>query len=655
MGQNLEDLRNIFAELQNVHSNMEKEKNAKEQQLSDLQNLHNLQTQQYKSSMDKSNSRLAFLEVKIHKSRRKKDLRDEQLQDKQIDLLASEIEVIVVQNFAGDLMEKNLNLSNKVRRLEEYVLQQKERELVLLDYVGRLKKGIQMICKVVSTDNEFAMATDGALELYLQYILDKIKYLQNYVLDVEDEKHSLILEKSVYVTLLQQLGHHIMDLRQEKNELHQDGKKKSEELLALQSEKSQVLGMNGGLINALQMGRLREEAMVEEIKVMGKKISDLQEADSVVKDENSMLAEKQKALVSTISNLREDIRSLESEYSLIFQKCVTFDSLSLIFNQFGSQKMEESENLSNELSRSLKFNMYFEKAVKEMDDKMVIVEAENLRLKNLSAKFEEIQEQLAILAIDMSTEKIVNEDLNLKIRHLGDEIVERSCLLVQKDAAILESAQKSQLLHTQNDNLQKSLDGVKSELDEVKMTRDDLEKKVPIFNQNMLIKDREITHMLESNESLGKQVQLLQEANEDLRTKKDLLELKLFDEALGYEEEFKAQHTNIQIAEIHKVLFEEKVLELMGVCQSLEIKGIIEKAAYVEEVTLKDAQIEELHSKVLCLNREHRDMKAELNDYTKIVSSLSAGISDLENLIISSDDSKIHVIFNHLYTFNQGL
>lgn len=614
MGNNLEDLGSRHAELQDLYFNVEKRKEAKETQLAELQNLHKIQRQDHELFTDFISARLISLEEEIRRLVKEGEFRDEQYENKQCNIFAAELEIFVIRRFLDDFKDENRNILKEVWRTEACILRQKEKEVVLLNQIERLKKVIHHVWSAVNTEDgncDVMVITNGSEDLYERYISDKIKLLQNSIRDIKVEKQSLQKEKSIFVGLLEQLGHQVTDLRSEKNDLYRDFKNKSEEVSNLQSEKERILEMNVKLMEASVVCCAKEENMNLEAENLNRRVSDLQVAYSVSQDENRKLVEENGDLSTRFCVLMEDVRLLEEEYTAILSKAMALDSLTVFFQQFEKQEIEDLKILEDELNLSRKTSADLEIKTVEMINKIGSIEVENSIFKNLvSLKLEEYRDYLTILSVDMSIVRTLNEDLSDQIRQIYQLIENKNSLLARKDSALLESNQNFQCLKNQNECLHENLKNVISELDR-------LEKKV-------MDKDKDIALASQSNKILHDKIQRLEGENKSLRNiKKDLKE--------SYEEEFTVMC--MQAADVNAVLFQGKGGELMEACEDLKTRNMAQREDSIKELSLKDAQIRDVNEQLKDSVVENQEMKSELNEYASVISALDDNILALKDSI----------------------
>jgi hypothetical protein len=65
-------------------------------------------------------------------------------------------------------------------------------------------------------------------------------------------------------------------------------------------------------------------------------------------------------------------------------------------------------------------------------------------------------------------------------------------------------------------------------------------------------------------------------------------------------------------------------------CEALEIRMITEKGMLMEEISTRDAYVDELHRRIATMGGENAELKADMSSYLPLVASLSAQISVLE-------------------------
>jgi hypothetical protein len=101
-------------------------------------------------------------------------------------------------------------------------------------------------------------------------------------------------------------------------------------------------------------------------------------------------------------------------------------------------------------------------------------------------------------------------------------------------------------------------------------------------------------------------------------------------EAEQHEREIFSLVSDMITCSVNVMIYEEHLLELMMECEALEIRMITEKGMLMEEISTRDAYVDELHRRIATMGGENAELKADMSSYLPLVASLSAQISVLE-------------------------
>ncbi|KAL6986617.1 hypothetical protein U1Q18_007673 [Sarracenia purpurea var. burkii] len=183
---------------------------------------------------------------------------------------------------------------------------------------------------------------------------------------------------------------------------------------------------------------------------------------------------------------------------------------------------------------------------------------------------------------------------------LNDEISNDKNLLSQKEIKLSEAECKLTATENEKLELQKIVEDLKMENDEVKMIRDDQE--------------RQILKLSEDNDHLSKENECLGEANREHEVKLHQL--------LEEHEKTKNRDESLisKIATVFQALLEKKVHELTKACKNLE-----------DESTSKDMDVELLKERINILEGDNGVLKSQLAVYVPAINSLNDCISSMEN------------------------
>ncbi|KAM7260336.1 hypothetical protein ACFE04_016077 [Oxalis oulophora] len=233
----LKNLELRFVKLEEKYTDLEKEKYSTLVQVEELRGTLTVEQQARANHELSSQSRMADIENHINilreENRSTKKKFDQEL-DKAV---KAQVEIFVLQKFIEDLEEKNLSLLIECRKhvdesklsdkliaeLESENLEQQVEAEFLCDEIGKLRMGIYQVFRALQLDSVNRQDNKiGQDEILLPRILDSIKDLKGSALSNTDEQHQMIIENSVLLSLLEQLGLERAELGSENNILDRE-------------------------------------------------------------------------------------------------------------------------------------------------------------------------------------------------------------------------------------------------------------------------------------------------------------------------------------------------------------------------------------------------------------------------------------------------
>ncbi|KAF8394374.1 hypothetical protein HHK36_020582 [Tetracentron sinense] len=592
----LEDLEKRYIELEEKCSGLEKEKESAVCQLVGMEN--------------------QILLLQEEGRQRNKEFEEEL--DKAIN---AQVEIFILQKCIQDMEEKNFSLLIECQKhfeaskLSEKLISELEYEKIekqveaesLLDQIEKLRTEIQQVMKALEIAPDYGLEDKIEREqIILQHMLGKIDDTKNSLLKTQDEKLQLVVEKSVLVTLLSQLRLEASDLETDRNTLDQKFKIRTEQLMGLQNEKHELLDMNGQLRLEVRDGYQREKVLKYELENIHVKLSDMQGAYLIVQKENSEVLEENKSLMKEFSDLKEEKFMLEEENSVILGEAIALSNLSLIFKSFSTEKTVELKGLDEDLNCLHGVNRGLEKKVRVMEEKLEMVQMENLHLKESVEKFEN----------ELDRVRSVRDQLNYQIG-IGNE------LLSQKEMEFSEVERILKATESEKTELQGNVEGLKSVCDEARVIREELERQILKLSEDSAHQNKEIGCLREANMRFESELGKLREECEELKTREENLSSKLQErrnEIELWEAEAAEFYGDLHLSTIHEGLLEEKIHELTGACESLE-----------DESTSRSVDIELLKEKVSVLEGENGGLKTQLATYFPVIVSLRDSITSLEH------------------------
>ncbi|KAF2284269.1 hypothetical protein GH714_020154 [Hevea brasiliensis] len=442
--------------------------------------------------------------------------------------------------------------------------------------------GVHQVFRAVQFDS-FNEHGDGIEEeqIPLLHILDNIEDLKDSLLRNEDEKQQLVVENLVLLTLLGELRSEGTELESEKKILKQEIDMMSEHCSLLQKDKLELMEMN-------------RQHKLEVWFLPG------------IARKNSKALGENRSLLKKISDLKEEMHILEEENSESLMEVLTLSNVSSVFKSFGTEKVEELEARSEDISCLHVHNNDLKKKVEMLGQKLEAKEAESLHLNDTIEKLQrELQEG-----------KDLTHQLNYQIL-IGQDF------LRQKAAELLEMEQKIKAAHNLNAELCRTVEELKRECEESKMARENIGKHFLALSKDRIFQKKEIEYLKEANENLESEVSKLCKEVEERRTREENLSLELQERSNEFElfeAEASSFYFDLQISSTREVLLENKVHELTAVCESLE-----------DENATKDIKIELMKERFGFLETEIGEMKAHLSAYAPVIASLKDNIESLEH------------------------
>ncbi|KAK3000473.1 hypothetical protein RJ639_020634 [Escallonia herrerae] len=219
---------------------------------------------------------------------------------------------------------------------------------------------------------------------------------------------------------------------------------------------------------------------------------------------------------------------------------------------------------------------------------------------------------------------------------LKQEISSLKDSLSQRELEITEVEQKLKTSHNSNSKLCTTLKGLKSECEESEVIQERLERNIVKLSEDNTNQKDEIKCLREVNRKLDSEVIMLHEEIEERRIREENLSSELQERSNEFElweSEATTFYFDLQISSIHEVLFEDKVHELKGVCESLE-----------DENASKTQEIQQMKERVGSLENEIKGFKTQLLAYAPVIGSLRDNIASLEpNTLSWTRDAEVEV------------
>ncbi|XP_057960293.1 protein NETWORKED 1D [Malania oleifera] len=623
--QRLGNLEKRFTELEERYAGLEKEKELTVHEVEKLQVSLCVEKQERASFMLSSEARLVALENHIHLLQEEGRWRRKEFEEELDKAVNAQVEIFILQNFIQDMEEKNFSLLNECRKhfeaskFSEKLISELERENLeqqvelefLLDEIEKLKVGMHKIFRALHTNSKDGH--EGEIEQEqtpMPHIMRNIEHMKSSLLRIEDEKQQLLVEKSVLFTLIGDLRFESTELESEMKVIDEEFRSMKEQFEMLQNEKHTLQEMTVRWRLESSQRDQREEGLKGEIEGLRQKLMDLQGDYIRLQNENSKANVDKMSLSKDILDLKEDKCSLEEENSNLLQEALSFGNLSLICKCYGTEKVVELEALAEDLNNLHGISSDLRNEVAILGKKLEMKEMENLHLKESVDKLDK--------------ELYEFRDLNNELNH---QISVGKDFMCHKERKLSEVEKKLQDTCNLNAELSRTVDGLKWECGELKLVRENLEKQILELSEHSSNQNNEIESLHKVNRNLESEIGILHKEIEECRIR----EQNLSSELLGRSNEFELWEAeaatfyfDLQISTVREVLFENKVHELAGVCETLE-----------DESASKSVEIEQMKERVSLLEGEIGGLKTQLSAYVPVIYSLRDDIASLEHNVLT--------------------
>ncbi|OVA15532.1 KIP1-like [Macleaya cordata] len=415
----LEDLEKCYTELGEKHTHMEKEKESTIHQVAELRASLDLEKQEHASFVQTNETLLAGLEDKIRVLQEEHRLMKKEFEEEQDRAVKSQLEIFIWQRFIREIEEKNFSLliecqkhletsklSEKlILELERKNLEQQSKVRSSSNQVDKLRMGIHQVLKSLKNDLDYKCPDKiEEDERLVQHIIKKIEDMDSDLLKTQDEKQKLLFEKSVLITLLEQLT---SDLQESNLELQNANSKLLQENRSLWKEFSDLKEQNS--ILEKETGVILEEAMVlsnlclilksfgaekaAELKGLSEGLDSLHGINGGLEKEIRIMREGMEIVEAENLNLKASVEKLENELNTIRS---TSDQLN---NQIGIVKDLLSEKEMELLYTQHKLNSI------ESDnmDSNLKIEKYKAREENLGSELQEKRNEVELWEAEAET------------------------------------------------------------------------------------------------------------------------------------------------------------------------------------------------------------------------------------------------------------
>jgi chromosome segregation ATPase len=242
--------------------------------------------------------------------------------------------------------------------------------------------------------------------------------------------------------------------------------------------------------------------------------------------------------------------------------------------------------------------------------------AELLFLRNKNHNLIELNEHLG-QRLQQSSE--IEETLKI-------ELTSGMTQLMEKDDKLRKADETNQFLQETNQELCKALRDLEASVEDAKLVKGELEKKITTLTEQGAVRDDDFLLLCEAKVVLQGEVDIHKQKEESLMSTLEMAKK----EADQHEREIVSLVSDMITCSVNVMIYEEHLLELMMECEALEIGMITEKGMLMEEISSRDAYVDELHRRIASMGGENEELKVEMSAYVPLVASLSAQITILE-------------------------
>ncbi|KAL5702218.1 hypothetical protein ACHQM5_027460 [Ranunculus cassubicifolius] len=341
--------------------------------------------------------------------------------------------------------------------------------------------------------------------------------------------------------------------------------------------------------------------------------------------ENSEQQVKANSLFDQVQTLRSGIRQMASSLKVNqAHECQVETEDDKLLLQLTLRKIEDLDS-SLWLTQDEKYQLLCENSV-------LLTLLGQLRLTASSIKSERValDRDLKLKTEDLLLLQSERNILKSESDHLNKQIGVWEETLSRKGMELIETERNLEAVKSENAELYRKMENRNRECDEARLRIAVLELHNLSSGETNLHQHEEIDRLREVAGKLELEMRKLHKEIQEGRVREDCLssevqqimgEIKLWD----YEAE--ALYSNWQIADMHAVLFEEKLRELAGVCVSVE-----------DERNSNIEAIEHMKERVRVLELENKGMKSELAAYLPAVASLNDSVTLLEDHVLPDTD-----------------
>ncbi|PQP98109.1 protein NETWORKED 1A-like [Prunus yedoensis var. nudiflora] len=631
--QRLRNLEKRFTKLEKKYSKLEKEKGSTLNVVEELWGSLHAEKRERASYIRSSEARLAGLENNFHVMQEERRLGKKEFEEELDKALNAQIEIFVLQKFIEDLEEKNFSLliesqrhveaskfSDKlIAELENENLELQVEEEFLVGEIEKLRLGIRQVFRALQTEPDSHENKSGQDQVPVLHILNTIKDLKTSLFRSKDEEQQLLVEKSVLLTLLEEMRVEGAEIELAKQLFEHEYEIMVDRCSTLQKEKHELLEMTRQLRLEVTKKEHKEETLEAQLQTLQAKLENFQDAYVVLHKENSKVLEERRSLLKKVLDLKEEKQMLEEENSVNFHEALAFSNLSLVLESFTIEKAAELKALAEDLNTLFVINNDLKEAVGILGENLVMKEVENLHL----------NETVQLLDKELSEANDLNGQLSYQIAVGRD-------YLKQKTMKLSEAEEKLEKTEELNLQLCRTYQELKMEYEESKIVRENCEKQILELSEGSTNQKKEIIGLREANEILENEIlcKAIEKEIENLHLNETA---QLLDKDLCEAKDSKAQLSHQILAGMNSL--KQKTMELSEVEEKLRKTGDlnVELCRTVQELRMEneDSKLlrENCEKQILELSKDNSNQKNEIDSLHKANGTLEIEVGILSEVI----------------------
>ncbi|GAB4851048.1 hypothetical protein Ancab_030346 [Ancistrocladus abbreviatus] len=444
---------------------------------------------------------------------------------------------------------------------------------------------------------------------HLRESIEILKEKQHELHSCHDQfKHQMLVQQE----LLEQKESELSEAEQELKATQDLNTGLCQTLELLENEKDELLERTRCLDIEVTQRAKEEEALKIEIERLHVKQEGMEMAHDALHEENLRVLEENQFLHKELSDLLEEKCMLEDGNNTVFLEALAVSIQGVIFKCYGIEKALELDRLYQDMDFLHKAYDDLGKETVELEVRLEMKAIENFHLRESIEILKEKQHELHSCHDQFKHQMLVQKEL-----------------LEQKESELSEAEQELKDTQDLNTGLCQTLKLLEKGCEHLKVTREKLEKQILELSQYNRSQDEVIGNLQEANQKLESDVGFLREEIEERKIREVILSSELHgrnSEFELWEAEAASFYFDLQISGIREVLFENKVQELSGLCEDLEVVSF-----------RRSVEMEMMKEKVILLESEAERLKTQLAAYAPAVASLKYYVESLEqNLFLQT-------------------